>query len=138
MGEVFKPWRRKFGALMLMAAVFVTFIWERSHVTVDSAVFSICGRTHHLFCLDGQIYWWSLDGVGNELSISSKKMNVKARAADLPLVRMQFERLHLKEWIVPCWSFFLPLTLLSAYLMLSRPLAAKPKPAGEPILPAGA
>ncbi len=36
-------------------------------------------------------------------------------------------------WIVPYWSIVIPLTLLSAYLLLSKPHKSTPKKITEPI-----
>ena len=99
MGEFFRGWRRKAGLVTLAMACLLTVAWMRSCVTLDEFL---------LESLDGWIVS-SDQTIQFESSVSDASGMVGIGTI----------------WSVPYWSLVLPLTLLSAWLILIKPWPAK-------------
>ena len=122
MGEFFKGWRRKAGLVMLVLAMFVTFGWMRSYIIGD-AIFLRQHRTERvLSSLFGHVYWYK-----RELSepIGLSIFWHTAETAYLRELNLNKDQV-LPSNAVPYWSLILPLTLLSAWLILAKPRKVKP------------
>ena len=73
MGEFFRGWRRKAGAVALMVALAATGMWFRSQYIEEGAGLFFYGRRYAIFSADGEIglsagstertglhsYWWT-------------------------------------------------------------------------------
>ena len=148
MGEFFKGWRRKVGCVTLVMACVVTLMWMRSLDIEDSLTESKeLGTTYFVGSRNQQLLWakqegvfWKAKGVWEEHKLGSS-----------PFVSVQdYQSQSRKNWCgfrfevgesemrgpivgkvrlvivaIPYWSLVLPLTLLSAYLILWKPRKRK-------------
>lgn len=112
MREFFKPWRRKVGVVSVgLACVFMAG-WVRSYQTDDQ--FEVFG--HMFVSFEGSFYEMS-----RTVTVSNQGGSNIATIALSPL------------WQCPYWTVVAPLTLLSTYLLLSKPRPAKkPNPSLPP------
>ena len=106
MGEFFKPWRRKFGVVTLVMACGLAILWFRSQTKMDSLSFRVGNEHHRLsssrnYGLAWEIWIWD-DG------------NTK----------------YVQDGQYSHAAIVIPLTLLSALLLLSKP-RTKPSPGTE-------
>jgi len=167
MGEFFKGWRRKLGVMTMLLACVLLAAWVRSQITVDVVrlpfqypksgpvtIDSIISRTN-------SVSWTRTRRVeGSRLTSDTglsyhewrSYSNSKYFERDLSKMRWWVHWLGFHVWdlqiphheysevhvAIPYWSIVLPLTLLSAYLLLVKPRVAQPKCAIEPIPAKGA
>ena len=117
MGEFFKGWRCKAGLVTLAMALLLTVAWTRSYVTADAIKFGFIGQQHIAISLDGQLAWESYPGYGR-LQYERRQHRVTGNVS----VRAVIDQMSCKA---PYWSVVLPLTLLSAWLILVKPRKAK-------------
>lgn len=116
MREFFKPWRRKAGVLTLVMACALIGMWLRSQLVEESAGLTVGARKYSLFSAGGELafyfatpslrpglryYWWS----------------------------REFQHGYRLGGRLVVWymDFAAPLTVLSAYLLLSKPRSAAPR-----------
>ena len=149
MREFFQGWRRKTIVVTLVLACLLMAGWMRSFITFD-ALYAPIGQ---LISANGGIY--------GELSVEtpldfsffsygSQGPNVKGRADyynDPNMVRkfwhwrffgfaygfQHADREQAILCIIPYWSIVIPLTLVSAYLLLSKPRTQALKGISEPM-----
>lgn len=137
MGDFFKPWRRKFGVVTLGLSCMFAGVWVRSLNRSDAINAPLDDHNFYVFSFDGVICWgawpieatstWSLPSFGTLFISNPDKARVSATLAE---ARDSTE--GLVEWTAPYWSIVLPLTLISAYLLLGKPRPAKPIAAKPP------
>lgn len=152
MRDYFRPLRRKMGVVTLVLAGVLSVGWIRSLSIADSLALTKFGTDYQLMSIEGgfeytanpstkinrPIYWRS------ELAAQVRELLiVKAKLETLKseLRRLAGQPAPARERIqtVPYWSVTLPLTVFSAYLLLSKP-RSKPAsaylpsqlPSGEP------
>ncbi len=152
MGDFFQGWRRKIGVATLVMACVFTAGWVRSHVLGEDVEFSIGQHTTHGFGWIGQwLIWGSIydENAVYSWPVFSFESNV---ASDSPLIGPDrvwhwrscgFGRCELKAEsnggcrlvfrVIPFWSIVVPLTLLSAWLLLSKPPVSKPKSTADAV-----
>ena len=108
MGELFKGWRRKAGLVMLALAMLLMVGWMRSAVIQD-----LLRISHVDFeSFNGCISWLRLDqGTFRHL------VGWRSHPRDVAFSLREFDS---SCWRVPYWSLVLPLTLLSAWLILGK------------------
>jgi hypothetical protein len=102
--EFFKGWRRKFGVLTLLMACVFAAGWVRSLIVADRINF-----------FGAQMLSWHGEimrcvAVLVRTQIGSQTVT---SAQETPI------------WTIPYWSIVIPLTLLSAWLLLSNPKRSK-------------
>ncbi len=136
MDEFFKGWRRKAGLVTLAMALLLMAGWMRSAILMDVIIIACGKETHIAQSLEGELSWRWLVNIAPQQS-SAEWHTLK----DAPLylrfstaTSLTTER-QLKwcgfdfgttaendgSWgIVPYWSLVLPLTLLSAWLILVK------------------
>lgn len=112
MRNFFKPWRRKIGVVTLLIACVFAAGWIRSYQNFDDL--KVLSHT-----------FFSSDGVFGELTFTIDH-------------QVQGGRVVATVSASPAWQFLyslitIPLTLLSAWLLLTKP----PKKTTEPVLPTG-
>jgi len=144
MGDFFKPWRRKIGVVTLVLACLFMAGWVRSHFYVDLVRI----ESHQLRSV-GSMLMWVKFGDWNEFNNFSSKADFweTDNAKDVGWLYLRLNGADdwkfcgfkfgngfghnglrfLHYWVVPYYAVVLPLTLLSAYLLLSKPRVAKPK-----------
>jgi hypothetical protein len=147
--EFFQVWRRKAALATLLMALLLAVTWMRSGIVRDVIVISFEESWHTIESSNGGICWkqWkgnllpSMQWESGEASMSDTDwwvdLDVEWRqewagfhfgagtstlmisSDSIPLL------LHFGLWIIPYWSLVLPLTLLSAWLLLIKPRGVK-------------
>lgn len=94
-------------------------------------MFPLRGRQHELYSMSDQIRWGSWKWIEKNPSFGIDSFDHR----DLGGWAMALKRSYFsdtaddyREWIIPYWSLVLPLTLLSAWLILVKPRKAKGTP----------
>lgn len=143
MRECFRGWRRKIGVLTLMMALVFMGGWVRSFSIKDEiSVRKNVGITTHLISNRSRLGWKSVtidDPLSTNFTISfyfakPAKEHDFYRGHDVrwkwrwQCCGFEFGRFipngppWIEEiWIIPYWSLVIPLTALSAFLLLSKP-----------------
>jgi hypothetical protein len=99
MREFFRGWRRKAGLVMLAMALVLFVAWMRSFANQENVtVHRAPSWDYIVHSRDGRLYW----------------------------MRDQISYGRFELWSIPYWSLVLPLTLLSAWLILGRRMKSKP------------
>ena len=151
MGEYFKPLRRKIGVVTLVIVCMFVGGWVRSLSIQDGAKFhatrhqeySLISLRSGIHCLsvrrerdyNGQpllftpsINWHSNKLPNNKLILDMPDFVWSWRFLDFGVRECSppsFGSVRFKDWTAPYWSIVIPLTLLSAWLLLSMPRAKK-------------
>jgi hypothetical protein len=124
MREFFHGWRRKAGVMTLVVALSAAGVWVRASVLCEQIDIQI-GHRHHMITLahDG-LAWLSMDGHLRRGWIHHGYMAEDVTAVGAAKIWMRrgnaMERSP-SGWIIRYWSVVLPLTLLSASLILWKP-----------------
>ena len=153
MGDYFKPWRRKIGMIPLVLACVFSAGWVRSQRIQDQIWVQQQQSLHVFVSMDGVVSWtrsspFFLNIPVRWVSKDSTKM-VRQNSWDGGDVHWHWQRggfdfgaasfeeatskghagpwtRRIEVWQVPFWSIVTPLTLLSAFLLLSWPRAKSP------------
>ena len=113
MGEFFKPWRTRVGVVMLVTALAIVGLWGWSQDNYSSYSFSPDGSTDYTV-------WLVQDFVG----LSKGQIVVVAGLTQT----------NIDWWIkLSHWSIALPLSLLSAFLLLAKPRKSNRMKIAEPV-----
>ena len=150
MPPFFYDWRRKIGVMTLVMACVFAAGWVRSRTANDYVIIPtnsagfLVGSDIHGFCwiksenLDYPEVWYELYGPGvsfefnapyqrpidyNAEATCSQWLGFQAIQINSNILRVRDRDL---KWVLPYWSIVIPLTLLSAWLLLSKPRVAKP------------
>lgn len=105
MGDFFKPWRRKIGVLTLVIACVLAMRWAASYGHGEQFIFIISGFESK----NGYVHLVRYDRTQSVQA--GKSVYLDTGALNLPYL-----------------SIVIPLTLLSAYLLLSKPRGAMNQP----------
>lgn len=154
MTEFFRPWRRRFGMLILAVTCLLAIAWVTS-LTFNSSVCCSIGKTptHCFGSIDSSLIW-TVDynrNFSNWPSFSHTRRTDRFRLFNNPFVKWRWRRngfgigdttenqvnyegmsVYISKstlTVIPYWSIVTPLTLLSAYLLLSKP---RRKPLARP------
>ena len=117
MGDFFHGWRRKIGVVTLVVACVFLVTWMRSESKID--VFTVYYSDfydHFRIVSERGFLKFHFRGIHFGPRSDLWETWVVARTP------MQWEDLN-----IPYWSIVLVLTMLSAYLLLSKPPVAKPQ-----------
>lgn len=132
----FKPPRRKLGVITLLTACVLTIGWIRSEYIKDLISFLFPGGVKDtVYSVSGKIYWlrYPEPSMGPVHGIVSYVMPAQGWEAEFhsPAIEWSWRwqefgsgkhrRGWVRFWSAPYWSIVLPLTSLSAYLLLSKP-----------------
>ena len=156
MPEYFKPWRRKIGCVTLAMACVFAAGWVKSEWKYDFVTMTLRTSTFKIGSLFSYIkfiretaldkkrtqntgpllHWHS----GNTSSIVGPKRGwdegytVERNSECFGFSNGSATRggSRFEEWIVPYWSIVIPLTLISAYLLLSQSRISTPRKLAEP------
>lgn len=156
MREFFKGGRRKAGCVALVMALAVFGVWMRGYGVSDAFSFGVdeAGNNHWLNSSRDGIRWERYSGAGGVigwkqfpvpqsgtvfpvddpewLSICAVDWRVRSCGFDFGEWRSkQKDAFRCDYWLIPYWSLVLPLTLLSAYLILWKPRKTPAKPVVE-------
>lgn len=141
MGDFFKGWKRKAGLVTLAMALLVFAPWMRSARIADEFFLPGEGCIYSLRSGSGQLFWmknWNTDG--SDLSVGITPLRNSYLIRPLPsgfieapstyewqyawggfdFYKRQYSTQCNVGWVIPYWSLVLPLTLLSAWLILVK------------------
>ncbi len=127
MHTFFHGWRRKTGVVSLVMACVFTVGWMRSRVALDSVAFAVGGRQYQICSWRGRIHWMGAAphkqmGALNQWHSEAVTPSVPDDSDSIRAVFMSAEIMeHFQAWQWRYWSLTIPLTLLSAYLILWKP-----------------
>lgn len=147
MREFFKGWRQRIGLTTLLVACLFTVAWVRSVSMVDFIVLNPWKSAHWLLVSGGQ-HWrivrgWSIVLLKQKKQIDNRTIRsvnliensdpwsgnafdwYSENASEFALLRNPFDEGSVLP-MIPYWSIVLPLTMLSAWLLLSKPRPVKP------------
>lgn len=137
MREFFKGWRRKAGCVALLMAVILNAGWIRNRVVGDCFWFTIGSRQHSILSLGDDLWWssWSMaerDAPTTQWKLQPVNPNPEVFGRQIASIERDFRNLEsTKErrfggWRVHYWAIVVPMTILSALLILWKP-RSKPK-----------
>jgi hypothetical protein len=154
MGEFFKGWRRKAGLVALALACALMALCVRSCMLCDELSFRAFGDRHYVISQSSRL----LFGTDRKSTVWGSVRHSVVRIAHMRDTDMPFDDSYLEsrwryKWVgvewgfyevkefklyglpknlywcrVPYWSLILPMTLLSAWLILAKPRKAKGAP----------
>ena len=151
MGEYFRPWRRRFGLLTLVMACVAFGGWARSMTFCDSVdlpsrltptfmpvhVVSL-GRCVGMFFPEARIdnkrllpWFRTNEGIGNCNLLQQPHVEWKWRFCGFGIGWAKAEGFW--HVVIPYWFVITPLTLLSVYVLLSKPRKSIQNEIVEPI-----
>lgn len=129
-----RPLRRKIGIVALVIACVLVVGWVRSFFIEDRIAFTISRVRHAISSYHGAIAWehWIDDGhqggvIGWSSDWRSEKSLIHSTTFFQSRPGSMLGKLEHESRSVRCWQIVIPLTLLSAWLLLSKP-RAKPGP----------
>ena len=152
MADYFRPSRRRLGGIMLGLACVFASGWIRSLTTTDALGFGEPNAYNVVVSTKAEIRWAKitpgLNRIGFEWSTSPpveeesefhwQESKIEWRQAFCGFdfgsgVSASLPNHHTQRWVIPYWSIVVPLTLISAGLLLSkRRQPAKIEPSQEP------
>ena len=129
MGEFFKGWRRKIGVMMLVMACVLTGLWLRSLSSYDRIYFPIGHRTHLITSYKGGLAWSSWEYV-DAPEWGYRELPTPDHTTFVELIdgwsSPSFSSWNMRWRSVFYRQIVIPLTVLSACLLLSKPPIAQP------------
>ena len=155
MRDIFRDWKRKLGVLTLLMDCFLVVAWGRSLSMLDIMTLATADMLWRLTIEDGIVEFSLYSGVSGDAELSKNTgwksdNNVKADGtktrsgyitANLAIADTKSElcwfTFATKKWITPqfsfdafyfvfpYWAIIVPLTALSAWLLLSKPRPVK-------------
>ena len=159
MGDFFHGWRRKIGVVMLVLACVFAVGWVRSIIVADIISWANRINTYDLFISAEQQLSWQTTYDVEGLQIitlpawqsSTLDYTVPDNDDDQTIWRWRILGFELGEFppqmtgdsslarfcSFPYWSIVIPLTLLSAYLLLSQPRSPHPQNVVETVTAEG-
>lgn len=159
MGEVFKGWRRKVGCVTLVMALLTFCVWGFGHsALVGYTIFTGEHRIEMFGSSSNGFFWTVIDGPEESWAtpgyVSTGWHFRYVPSYDcLDHIEIDWhwqccgfhsangkgiQDVPQTAFVVPHWSIILPMTLLSAFLLLTKPRKSAPKKNHEPILTVGA
>ena len=148
MGEFFKLWRRKFGVVTLVTACVFMGGWVRSYTTTD--ILRVCTGKKRVdefnsdFSRLAWVRWENYQSIpafysseeANELDLfHCYGIPCQSHWCEFKYGSEKYEHGSFTRvmWMIPYWSVIVPLTLISFWLLLSKPNASTQKRITEPI-----
>lgn len=152
MREFFRCWKRKTGSMALVMACTFAVGWLRSRVYADCiAPYRTESCNHWLASAQGQLKWFYVNlPKGWLVSVNPPRYSLSEPVNRYPDTELEpifggvviswywhwqawgfrfghcdVSGFEIVTWQVPYWSVVIPLTLLSAYLLLSKPRQSK-------------
>jgi hypothetical protein len=144
MSDFFREWRRKIGCVTLLTACLFMSGWVRSQSREDTVRIHRSPQFVHFVRSDlVGLNWIKASNIGGFLNHHEFYYSEEvAGASQVEFINFNTHwnwcGFHFGEgqdkifgipisiWIIPYWSIVLPLTLLSAYLLLTTPRREKP------------
>jgi hypothetical protein len=145
MPNYFKPLRQKIGVLTLGLACLFMAGWVRSLTLLDMLELPGRSKMYTLASMDSSLGWQ----ISPHIPKNVNRLSWDSLPIDRPLHEVnvgwhwQFagfksgESSKAKFWLTPYWSIVCPLTLISLWLLLSKPHKSIQKKTDEPIFNEG-
>ncbi len=159
MGDYFKPGRRKIGCVTLVLASLFMAGWVRSSFFIEGVVIPLGMKSSaSLVSSDSSLIWLTQQGDGffcYPNIVSRRFSDIDDRIFENPLFEWRWKRCGFgigasvdgtkqvgnqmiqmtpgTVAVVPCWSVTIPLTFISLWLLLSKPLKSNQMKTSEPI-----
>lgn len=157
MSEVFQSWRRKAGCVLLVMTIALLGTWMRSLALWDAIEFRSFGSYHVLIAEHGRLFWatenqskvlvneckhntlpssgdvldrWLSDSIWDKCRWQNQIAVVKYGYLESSINMTQIPR-KLRWCQAPFWSLVLPLTLITANLILWPGKRIKPRTTAE-------
>jgi hypothetical protein len=138
MNDFFCGWRRKAGIVTLVLACVFAGLWARSASDGDVFRMNVFGRKQLLISARGNLSWWGWNGstmphpfwVRESWKSPYTFQNINPDAPQSSHADLQMLLLAPgigSHWNIPHWYIVLPLTVLSAYLILWQPKSKEPQ-----------
>jgi hypothetical protein len=121
MREFFRGWRRKVGCVMLAVACGLVGMWLRSSIVSDEWFYVLGEQQYLLLSSDGHVSSssWSVNTRDRHFGVTSIP---KSDPLFLwKTIGIQGAAHRSEHWTRGYWQLAIPLTLLSAYLILWKP-----------------
>ena len=139
MGEFFHGWRRKVGCLTLVMACLFMAGWVRSRFVYDWIEVNTKPSRLSISSGWGQIRLWGMSHQPTlptyRYSIGEELIGIDVRGT--PEWRIDFAGFQLSDQFhlcfIPYWSITVPLTLISLWLLLSKPRNSTQNKITEPV-----
>jgi hypothetical protein len=155
MWSYFRGWKHKLGVVMLLMACVSVGAWIRSLTDLDALIRLNAHDTHVVLSAEGTFNWERMSPIvtprASRWMYRHDSSNIN-EGFDVPMgflglgfdFRTQSDLvttagtapyiLESETWQIPYWSIVIPLTLISAWCLLTKPRtkpATKPEPADE-------
>ena len=125
MREFFHGWRRKVGVATLVIACAIAGFWMATGDHQDGVSFQLRQRQYVFYSVGGQIVCLEMPAHGGFWRLSSDDYepmrSIVAKLEQNWGEISQYKDFAVKRRAIPLWGLLLPLTLLSAYLILWKP-----------------
>ena len=121
MREFFHGWRRKAGCVLLVMACGLATSWVRSWTIEDSIDFMLGHRQQRITSDKERLLWGAWDFTESGTYGWSSKPHPELSGGGFVIFNSQ----RPSFWTISHWTVVLPLTLLSAYLILWKPRKQK-------------
>ena len=119
MRDFFHGWRRKAGGVLFVMALLTFGGFVRSFLVWDRLFIRVGPIMHLVTSFDGCVSWWSRE-IG-QLEVYSTEIVPEWKTRSAAEGREYAATEPLQSWLIPYWFLAIPLTLLSAYLILWKP-----------------
>ncbi len=150
MGELFKPWRRKIGMMTLVTACFLMVGWFRSQSRFEYLYFSFGNVSYGVTSMHSGLDFSRMveldpTTVSNFIDYKSVELFIKPTDpfngtpwskdfefdwrwdwAGFHLGEGQYTNRRDQDCMIPYWAIVIPLTLFSAFLLLTRTRKSSP------------
>jgi len=119
----FHGWRRKAGCVTLAMAMLLFCLWVRSHIICDRLGLLAHHRQHDLVSFNSRVYYWSFNhpGDGDFWVFQSSMSEHREEVLEANRVFWEDCDVTFKQFVLPYQTVLLPISLLSAYLILWNP-----------------
>jgi hypothetical protein len=122
MREFFRGWKRKVGCVTLGLACASAAIWLRSLFVGDGLWLVFSNQSYTFVSADGRVGCAS----GQLLGFVKTEIMFKSWNRPTDPYRALAVASVPPQWMIPYWSVCQPFTLVSAWLLFSKPRPAKP------------
>jgi hypothetical protein len=124
MRAFFRGWPRKTGCVVLVLAIAVAIAWARAFVRYDVVYFSLGHRQYQIISTEAGVALtsWDYSHPATQWRIlDAAQFDDGGTGLLLSYVESDFDGLNVSHSELPHWQLLLPLTLISAFLILWKP-----------------
>ncbi|HEY4263609.1 MAG TPA: hypothetical protein VGM98_25825 [Schlesneria sp.] len=114
----FHGWRRKAGLATLLMACILMVVWMRSRIIFDCIHFPIGKRQITILSMEEEIHCWGLTDGCHRWRFETGDVSPKVSVDDIVGLVTDSKEYDSKDWYATYRSITIPLTVLSAWLIL--------------------